>query len=140
MELPFCLGYFRLVAPIAISMFCFMCQTPNAYAQSCRQWSIDGEFQIQQGNGYLVNLYPRQVGERFSGYGYHSHGHGKIEGFISKVGQFKLVATWNNGSVGDYTGFVNSQGNIEDGRAYDRTNPSVWSTWWNLRPLTCAVR
>lgn len=140
MELPFRFGYLRLVAPIAISMFCFMCQTSDAQAQSCRQWSIDGTFGIAQGNGGTATFYTRQEGGQFSGIGKAGPMTGDIRGSINNQGKFNLVATWSNGSVGDYTGFVNSQGNIEDGRTYDRTNPSVWSTWWNTTPLKCAVR
>jgi hypothetical protein len=130
----------RSWASIAIGIACLLAAPAGAHAQSCIQWSANGTFKIWQSNGIRVIFVLSQEGEDISGIANYSGGSGSVEGFITRTGRLHLTVTWNNGSVGIYTGFVDDDGDVVDGRTYDRIHPESWATWQNTTSLTCVYR
>jgi|SRR5215469_11401433 len=64
----------------------------------------------------------------------------KAEGNIKENRAFHLTASWHGGPVGIYTGFVEDDGSISDGRTFDKSNTQKWAVW-NLKSmvLKCAT-
>jgi hypothetical protein len=123
---------------LKIVAFCLPIITISAIeAQACRQWSVNGAFKIKQGNGYTVRCTMSQETTAFEGQCNSSGNAGDASGTINSKGRFNMVVSWDGGSVGEYTGFINEDGDIEDGRTFDRTHPASWSTWWNTSTLQC---
>jgi len=62
-------------------------------------------------------------------------------GNIKQNRAFHLTANWHGGPVGIYTGFVEDDGTISDGRTFDQSNTQKWSTWSLKRGtvLKCAT-
>ena len=92
---------------------------------------------MTQGNGFIVRCDLDQPKGAMSGSCKTKTNSGDAEGTINSRGKFNLVITWDGGSVGEYTGVVNDDGDVEDGRTFDRTHPSSWSTWENGTTLKC---
>ncbi|MDP2315830.1 MAG: hypothetical protein Q8P41_23235 [Pseudomonadota bacterium] len=110
---------------------------------ACRNFAVDDSFAITQENGYRVTfkLTQDETGA-FTGTASYPSGSeevtGTARGAIGDRGKFDLVVNWENGSVGDYTGWVTRDGNISDGTAFDRAHPESRTTWTNVHPLRCA--
>ena len=104
----------------------------------CKQWSAAGNFKMQQGNGFKVRCNLTQPKGTIAGDCSTSTNTGEVEGTINSKGRFAMVVTWDKGdSVGEYTGVVNDDGDVEDGRTFDRAHPASWSTWENTTSLKC---
>lgn len=120
-----------ILAVPAVTLLAFAAQA------GCKQWSADGNFKMVQGNGFTVRCDLDQPKGAMSGTCRTSTNQGDAEGTINSKGRFGLVVTWDGGSVGEYTGVVNEDGEVEDGRTFDRTHPASWSTWENSTTLKC---
>ncbi len=112
-----------LTALSAIVLF-----APSAMAVTCE---LDNEsIVISQSNGFVATLNNiRQVGTKMSGLAKTSTNRGDFEGSISKTGRFKVTVDWDGDSIGIYTGHVEADGTVNDGRTYDKQHPANWATW-----------
>jgi hypothetical protein len=119
---------------IALPMLGAIAQVSEA---KCKQWSVDGTFRFKQSNGANVRCSMDQQSRNFDGLCTFSGGGGDASGSIRSNGRFKMTISWDSGPVGDYTGFVNNAGDIEDGRTFDRVNPNSFATWRNTTSLKC---
>jgi hypothetical protein len=109
----------------------------------CTRWSVDGIFRFKQSNGFTVRCSMEQGGRSRAFEGLCNTGNtgGDANGSIGRQGKFNMLVRWGNGgSVGEYTGIVNGQGQIEDGRTYDQKSPGNWAKWWNTTDLKCTLR
>ncbi|MDP2309839.1 MAG: hypothetical protein Q8P18_27720 [Pseudomonadota bacterium] len=112
---------------------------PEARAAECHQYAVDDSFAITQSNGYHVTFQVTQDETgAFKGTALVGDQTGTVMGTIADTGKFDMLVTWENGSVGDYTGWVGADGKIVDGTGFDRSNPASRATWTNLSPLRCA--
>ena len=108
-------------------------------AMACENWDLGDSFKFTQANGAFVSVHNIDVdGSRFeaSAKDANSGIRGDLSGSLSSDGRFKFTIEWNNSSIGLYTAHVDESGAVLDGRTYDETNPSVWSTW-KMRPISC---
>ena len=108
-------------------------------AMACENWDLGDSFKFTQANGAFVSVRNIDVnGSRFeaSAKDTSSGVRGDLSGSISSDGRFKFTIEWDNGSIGLYTAHIDQSGEVLDGRTYDKTNPSSWSTW-RMRPISC---
>ncbi|UVC10323.1 hypothetical protein IHQ71_06885 [Rhizobium sp. TH2] len=99
-------------------------------ASACENWDLGRSFTLSQGNGAVVTVKNIQrEGRKLSASAKFSGGRGDLDGSISANGRFKFTIDWDNGSSGVYTAHVEDDGEVVDGRTYDRTNTASWSTW-----------
>jgi hypothetical protein len=136
----------RLIVSV-LGSSCLILAAPMARADRCPAgYDINRKIQITQGNGFTVNCQLRlskgEVGPQtrgsFTGI-CESRGNAsqEVHGFIDKNSRFKMQVDWNGGSVGVYTGLLNENGRLVDGRTFDATHPANWSDWRIQGSLPC---
>jgi hypothetical protein len=121
---------------------------PAAHADRCSAgYDISKRIKIIQGNGAKVDcqlqltrgkMGPNSTGN-FSGVCVTNSGNGsrEVHGFIQKNTRFKMQVDWNGGSTGVYTGVLNDNGRLVDGRTFDASHPAHWSDWRIENSLPC---
>ncbi len=106
-------------------------------AKACENWDLGDSFKLTQANGAFVSVHGVEVsGSRIEGSARHDGIGGDLAGTLNSDGRFKFTIEWDDGPVGVYTAHVSESGAVLDGRTYDETNPSSWSTW-KMRPISC---
>jgi hypothetical protein len=121
---------------------------PAAAQSGCGAWDVSGIRTIEQGNGIRVNANLQQAGDTVTGTAtwtqtvsnsretYSRAYDAGVEGALDGD-RFDVVMTWNNGSVGVYSGTIDAQGFVASGLNYDRRRPDVRVTWRNVEPFRC---
>lgn len=106
-------------------------------AMACENWDLGNSFKLTQANGAFVSVRNVDVsGTRIEATAKHDGVNGGLSGSINSDGRFKFTIEWDDGPVGVYTAHISQSGAVLDGRTYDETNPSSWSTW-RMRPISC---
>jgi hypothetical protein len=125
----------RALAAPAVLAFAAAAAAP---AQACNNWNIGKSLRIEQQNGFAVDITRiSRDGKSFEAAAKYSGGRGDASGSIDPRGRFNMNVTWDNGSVGVYTAHVEEDGEITDGRTFDRSHPANWSTWSSRRKIAC---
>ena len=103
---------------------------------ACDAFSANGRFVIQQNNGIKVfcTLVPNYTNaqtnfQTFSGNCNFGSTGGNVTGSITGR-LFRMTAEWSLRSAGVYSGTINNDGWVEEGRTYDRNKPTSWAIWW----------
>lgn len=107
-----------------------------SHAQACALWSAAGVYNIRQSNGFTVSLTAFQAGTNLSGQAGYPGGSGLIEGVVTGS-RMNFTIYWNDGSRGDYDGFINAAGSILGGTTYDLDNQGSNATWTTKKKLAC---
>jgi hypothetical protein len=118
----------------------------------CSQWDVRGQWEFVQTNGTspVFTLQQTETGLLGSAkYGFYKPVlcnvidcnddyyavHASVDG-TAKGSSFDIVAYWDNGTTGVYTGKIGPQGRIE-GSTYDRQNPRTMASWYSNRTAEC---
>jgi uncharacterized protein YcfJ len=105
-------------------------------APSYAKCKMPREFTLKQQNGPVVKLSRiQQDGLSFDGSARTGNSFGDVVGKLSDKGRLKFTIDWG-GSIGVYTGVV-EDGDVQDGRTYDATNPESWSIWSSTDTISC---
>lgn len=118
----------------------------------CTQWDLSGHFTLVQTNETSPSFKLAKTPVGLQGTAFYAYTeevacfivscgddyfevHGSVDGTV--VGnEVELVAYWNNGTTGVYSGKVGPQGRVE-GNTYDRQHPQVIARWYSQTPVTC---
>jgi hypothetical protein len=124
--------------------------TPAGF--ECTQWDLTGHFTLVQTNVSSPSFRLAQTPVGLQGTAFYAYTedddciivfcgddyfevHGSVDGTV--VGdEVELVAYWNNGTTGVYSGKVGQQGRME-GNTYDRQHPQVIARWYSQTPVKC---
>lgn len=114
---------------------------PSAAHSDCTRWTAPGVFYLVQTNGFAPRFILHQTGTTLEGTAtyYAKAPWQQIDGSVDgsfRGNSFELTARWKNGSVGIYTGRVNSDGFIE-GKTYDRNHPESQASWYSDQSAVC---
>jgi hypothetical protein len=93
-------------------------------------WNVGGSWRIRQGTT-IINLAFDQAGSRLTGTAVYGGGSGPLTGSVSG-NTVSFTVTWNNRSVGYYTGVIDSSGRIRNGVTYDLKNRASTASWYSL--------
>lgn len=106
-------------------------------ATAACQRSVDGNaLRIKQGNGFSVKCTLSQEGFAFDGICVtNKNVAGDASGTLKK-GRLKMKVDWGS-ALGEYTAFVDDNGEVQDGRTFDVRAPGNWATWTARQPLPC---
>jgi hypothetical protein len=106
------------------------------------RWSVAGDFQLEQSNGFIVRCSLNQeVRGFFSGSCVSGGNGGSAEGRIQRSGKFNMQVDWDGNALGNYTAFINAKGKAEDGRTFDESAPNNFATWTLVKRLKeCRAR
>ena len=120
----------------------------------CAQWDVSGQWELQQSNGFTVQVDLHQNGKTVTGTASFTYvkpaggvlgafqggdpatQRGSFSGNISGDDFYGQIG-WTSGSVGIYRGKVGAQGRI-DGTMYDKGAPSSRATWFSGEFMKCA--
>lgn len=131
---------------------CLASLLPLAAQATCQRWDASGNWSAVQSNGAKPVFTLQQTGAELYGSAYYSYIHksecvlafcgddaylveGSVDGAIDGNG-IDITVYWNNGTVGEYTGKINSHGRIE-GTTYDRQHPQTMASWYSAQTLSC---
>ena len=110
---------------------------------ACDQFGFDGHFGFQQSNSWSVNFTsygPQASGSASAVIGLFGTGpNPSLDGTVAGGIQGRNVdftITWNNGSMGRYTGVVDDDWFVVGGTV-DEANPSSKATFRSTTPLAC---
>lgn len=138
----------KLVTSVLAASFVIVTASPARANRCPAGYDIGKKIKIVQGNGAKVDcqleltrgrMGPKSTGN-FSGVCVvTSSGNGsrEVHGFIQNNTRFKMQVDWNGGSVGVYTGMLNENGRLVDGRTFDAAHPANWSDWRIENSLPC---
>lgn len=118
----------------------------------CTQWDLNGDLRLVQTNetAPFFRLQQNPTGiQGTASYNYTV----EVDCFIVSCGddyfqvdasvdgtvvgdEIEIVAYWNNGTTGVYSGKIGQQGRIE-GSTYDRQHPQVIARWYSQTPVKC---
>jgi hypothetical protein len=124
---------------IAISAGAVMLlSVPSAFA-ACQ---MPSQYSLTQGNGFGVTLRnvqknPDKKNGFFASAKSSTGVRGDVSGTLNSKGRLKMTIEWDGGSVGVYTGVVDDDGSVQDGRTYDEAHPGNWATWEGSDSIDC---
>lgn len=108
---------------------------PQAHAARC---AINGPLEIRQSNGFKIFCQLTRTGEDLSGFCVNGGTNGGVSGFLERSGRMNMQVRWGNGgSIGVYTAFAADNGELVDGRTFDKRSPSNSARWTSPRRLSC---
>lgn len=93
-------------------------------------FDVSGKWDAYQSNGFVTHFDIQQSGTELRGIGNHSgnvngRGEGSVDG-----SQFLFTVTWDNGTIGEYSGTFNKIGRIT-GVGFDKAHPESQATWYS---------
>jgi len=106
--------------------------------QSCTQWNVSGQWQINQSNGYTPIFDLQQNGNQIEGQATSGTAVAPVTGSVIND-RFDVLVTWSSNSRGRYTGTVRP-GMISDGESHDEANPGSRASWSGTGPANCVQR
>lgn len=108
---------------------------PAAQAARC---AIAGPIEIRQSNGFIIFCQLTRTGEDLGGFCNTGSSQGSVSGVLERSGRFNMQVRWGNGgAIGVYTAFAADDGELVDGRTFDRRTPSSTARWTSPRRLVC---
>jgi hypothetical protein len=115
---------------------------PASAQAECTQWDATGGWAALQGNNTRPLFSLQQTGSALTGTGrytgWQNDEHSGSVGGTLNGRVLELTAYWDNGTIGIYSGIVDSQGRIT-GKAYERQHPSAMEGWISDRVLNCVT-
>lgn len=130
-------------------------EVPLGLEPDCAQWDVRGQWEFVQTNGAspVFTFEQTETGVLGSAkYGFYKPVicdlvdckddyylvHASVDG-TAKGNSFDVVAYWDNGTTGVYTGKIGPQGRIE-GSTYDKQHPQTMASWYSNRTATCLTQ
>jgi hypothetical protein len=100
-------------------------------AQACDDWDMGDQLELIQANGFTVTLRSiSRSGNEFNATAKVRGGtRGDASGRLTKSGRLKFDIDWDNGSQGSYSAHVQEDGEVVDGKTFDKQHPASWSTF-----------
>jgi len=148
----------KLTTPLAVALFYFAAATTassgvlSAAEVECSKWDLNGEWKLVQTNAtspiFTLHQTPTGLQGRATYWYVHEDeciivscgdGYFRVDASVdgtAKGDDFEVVAYWNNGTTGVYTGKIGAQGRM-NGSTYDRQHPQVMAHWYSDRTATC---
>jgi hypothetical protein len=120
----------------------------------CSRWDLNGEWKLVQTNETAPTFTLQQSENALQGSATYWYTHesecvlafcgddyyrvdASVDGTVNGD-SFEIVAYWNNGTTGVYTGKIGPQGRIQ-GSGYDRQHPQTMANWYSDRTAKCLV-
>src|SRR3978361_2345196 len=133
---------FRNVICVVFAFSCTAISFSVAQA-ACSSWDVDGEFTVNQDNGYSPVFKLQQRGSALGGSASYEHGpSGFVTNGIVKIGSirgstFQVVVEWDNNTRGVYKGTFDGGGKLT-GTTFDELHPDNTAKWSvNKRRFAC---
>ena len=126
---------------------------PSAAQAACKQWNVNGPWEIVQSNDTVAQFTFQQQGTALRGSGHVSNYYegscigvgcdhyekddASVDGEI-KGDSIQFTAYWNGGPQGTYEGKIDSHGRLK-GTGYERQSPDSIVTWYSRGNAECTA-
>jgi hypothetical protein len=148
----------RLTTILVVTLLCYATTASSGVAAAadveCSRWDLNGEWKFVQTNETAPVFRLQHTGTMLQGSAMYFYTHegqcvigwcgddyyqvdGSVDGTVNGD-SFEVVAYWNNGTTGVYTGKIGQQGRIQ-GSGYDRQHPQVMANWYAEPTAKCLV-
>lgn len=125
----------RTIKTVTAVLGSVMLLAPQAHAARC---SIAGPLEINQSNGFTIFCQLSRTDVNLGGFCVNGGTNGRVSGVLERNGRMNMQVRWGNGgSVGVYTAFAADNGELVDGRTFDKRSPSNSARWTSPRRLKC---